>query len=356
MKTTLLVCALLLAGCGAATDDDGGTGGTAGVGTTTDGGTTDGGTSTGGGTTADVAGPACLDCEWFRQSTGISDTLTDIWGSDSSHILVVGEKNSVLRFDGENWESLDSGMDAGVDWFAVWGSGAQHTWLAGANGKIAFYDGDTFVAQDSSTDAQLMSICGSGPESVWAGTADGQLLRFDGTDWTAEKSDLGPMSRVYMLEDQFGFAVGTGEDGTFLMQHSESGWGQAEVPDFQGQLEAVWGLTANDFWAVGGELDGTAMAALKYDGTAWKVMDVPMPMGEDTRAFGADVWASQADDVWFATGTKNRILHFDGQAFTWVTTHDETPEPLTDVWAAATDDAWAVGPSGQVFHWTTPDE
>ncbi len=102
-------------------------------------------------------------------------------------------------------------------------------------------------------------------------------------------------------------------------------------------LNGVWGSSASDVWAVGGQ--GTL---LHYDGIAWNGLQ--SVTARDLFA----IWGSAASDVW-AVGDAGTVLHFDGQS--WSVTDLGLANQLRGIWGSGPSDVWAVGSSGKLLHW-----
>jgi hypothetical protein len=112
-------------------------------------------------------------------------------------------------------------------------------------------------------------------------------------------------------------------------------WREA-LGGLDGALLSMWGPSATDLWAVGGPLGNAGFDSLvvRYDGASWKRVS---PGKTDSFWW---VHGTSATDVWLV-GEKGRITHWDGNAFTEMTSG--TDATLFGVWAAAPDDVWAVG-------------
>ena len=83
------------------------------------------------------------------------------------------------------------------------------------------------------------------------------------------------------------------------------------------RLNAVWGTSATDVFAVG--VDGTI---LHYDGNTWS----PMVSGILDDLSG--VWGSASSDV-FTVGENGAILHYNGS--TWASMPSGTSDRLEDI-------------------------
>ena len=65
------------------------------------------------------------------------------------------------------------------------------------------------------------------------------------------------------------------------------------------------------------------------------------------------MWGSASTDVWAVGddfGGDARILHWDGGAWSSVSTGTGTMSGLFAVWGSASTDVWAVGLSGTILH------
>jgi hypothetical protein len=103
-----------------------------------------------------------------------------------------------------------------------------------------------------------------------------------------------------------------------------------------GALLSVWGTSASDVWAVGGDArDGTGPLVVHYDGAGW----TRRPTGQTA----GDLWWVHgfADGSLYLGGTGGVILRYEGGRFTKM----DTPGTATvfGLWGASPDDMWAVG-------------
>lgn len=110
---------------------------------------------------------------------------------------------------------------------------------------------------------------------------------------------------------------------------------QAVQRNLPGALLSVWGASATDVWAVGGDPgDGRGPMALHFDGTSWKRLDTGQ-VGDLWWVFGF------AGGPIYMGGDGGVILSYAGGAFTKMST------PGTDVvfgiWGSSPSDVWAVG-------------
>jgi hypothetical protein len=86
------------------------------------------------------------------------------------------------------------------------------------------------------------------------------------------------------------------------------------------------------------EENETGKAVCTSDG-CW---DNPLPQGDTLNA----LWGNSANDVW-AVGEPGVILHWDGRAWSKMTSG--TTLPLFDVWSSQGGDVWATGRDGAIL-------
>lgn len=114
-------------------------------------------------------------------------------------------------------------------------------------------------------------------------------------------------------------------------------------------VNAVWGTSANDVWAVSDWWDHGDAAytnAYHFDGHAWSQVLHIREMGGTAGRLLA-LGGTSPSDVWAAG--EEQALHWDGRAWTV-----ESVMPyghffaVTNLWASAPDDVWALST------WITP--
>jgi hypothetical protein len=99
-----------------------------------------------------------------------------------------------------------------------------------------------------------------------------------------------------------------------------------------GTLLGVWGSSANDVWAVGGQADRALV--MHGDGARWTRVDIDAP------SLLWSVYGFSATDV-YAVGEGGLILRYDG--IEWRRVESGTDLWLYGVWGSSKDDVWIVG-------------
>jgi hypothetical protein len=179
----------------------------------------------------------------------------------------------------------------------------------------------------------LLSVTGTSDSDVWAvgsDANDGQgplVLHFDGSAWKRHFTGIsGDLWWTQVFADGSVFAGGT--TGTVLRFKNGAFTTEATPPETS-TVYGVWGVSASDLWAVGG--DGESHGFIwHFDGTQWSVPE-GLPADLSLKSTIYKVWGASAKDVWFV-GSGTRVVHYDGTTFADVTTQLASSErPLFTV-------------------------
>ena len=115
-----------------------------------------------------------------------------------------------------------------------------------------------------------------------------------------------------------------------------AGWAEQQAPS-GGRFVGVWGSSATDVYAVGG-----AGTLLHYDGTAWTTLT------SGTTAPLRAVWGASPADV-FAAGNGGVVLHFDGT--NWNPLGSGTTTTLMALWGTSGSEVYALNSGGALFRY-----
>jgi hypothetical protein len=295
----------------------------------------------------------------------------------------------VVHWDGASWTQVPS-PDPGTPsrLFGVHALSASNVWAVGEyfDGSIyktliVHWDGSAWTQVPSpnvngATQNVLKAVRGSSATNVWAvgyfvnsNNVDQTLiLRWNGTSWKQVPSPdpSGPamdqeLTSVASNSAQDAWAVGfyyTGLDKSMILHWNGTSWKQVTSPNPGSQGTFLYGVRATSTgsaWAVGSAFNGTADKTLivHWDGSAWKQVKTPNPGGATQNNDLNAVAATSATDAWAAgeydtgTGTRTFVLHWDGSAWTQVTTPNlggsSIDDSFTSVGASSASNVWAVG-------------
>lgn len=192
----------------------------------------------------------------------------------------------------------------------------------------------------------MLSIWGTTERDVYAVGADAndgtgpQALRFDGTRWTRIDTGLGRGSLWWVqgVTPTQVYMVGT--DGLVLRHNPATGATERmTTPSTAPTLFGVWGASANDVWAVGGDINGNSGVLWHYDGTAWSAQAAPGGMNDTTRWYKVN--GTAANDV-TVCGTNGAVIHWNGTAWEQQAVPESGRGPIFTVFQRGTQ-RYAVG-------------
>lgn len=155
---------------------------------------------------------------------------------------------------------------------------------------------------DEGLPAALLSVWGTGPDDVWAVGGDlrdgsGPLVvHYDGAAWSrvATGADSGDLWWVY------GFAGGPifmGGTGGRILKYEGGSFTAMQTPS-QATVFGIWGSSASDVWAVGGELGTRGGFAWRNDGSNTWTPEPTLPVETASTAAVWKVFGTSANDVW----------------------------------------------------------
>jgi hypothetical protein len=298
-------------------------------------------------------------------------------------------QTQIAHWDGASWTQVpspDPGTQARL--FGVHALSASNVWAVGEyfDGSIdktliVHWDGSAWTQVPSpnvsgATQNVLKAVRGSSATNVWAvgyfvnsNNVDQTLiLHWNGTAWKQVPSPdpSGPaldqeLTSVASNSARDAWAVGfyyTGVDKSMILHWNGSSWKQVTSPNPGSHGNFLFGVratSASNAWAVGSSFNGTADKTLivHWDGSAWKQVNSPNPGGATQNNDLSSVAVTSATDAWAVgeydsgTGTRTLALHWDGSAWTQVTTPDpggsSIDDSFTAVGATSASDVWAVG-------------
>jgi hypothetical protein len=339
---------------------------------------------------SDDCAPSGIDCskaDFCPVSTGADSRVafTAVWGSSKDDVWMVGTQGAIVHWNGASFTTTPSGTKNAL--FAVTGTGPADVWAVGsretvlhstgfANGAATWAAGPSVAPMYApygapSNENLLLALSARAGGEVWTAGEPYPVLP-DGSNrptnmnwwrrggwsdepWISDVVASGLVVRGFWAAGASEvWAVGgnasttTARLGrTFHTSGSTDGkspvWTEYDSQSFN-ELNAVWGSSANDVWAV-----GNAGVVRRWTGASpkrWQV--VAAPTDHDL----AGVWGSGPNDIW-VVGDHGTILHFDGT--TWTEPVAAFPAGLSPhlrgVWGSGPNDVWIVGDS-MVLHFT----
>jgi hypothetical protein len=77
---------------------------------------------------------------WTGESSGVTETLTAVWGDADDNYWVVGWNAVILHYNGTEWQRIPIGFSDDVGFEAVWGSGGNDVWIGGDNEYLMHHE------------------------------------------------------------------------------------------------------------------------------------------------------------------------------------------------------------------------
>ena len=321
---------------------------------------------------------------WSKQTSGVSETLTDVVFADASTGVVVGSAGTILSTSdgGETWA-----VDTSATWHNLFGvcfASQTETWAVGSLTILhSTSGGSSWSAEPSGTAryATLQDITFLNEDLGWAVGYAGAILRTidGGNTWECQKRES-----VYDLADVWYYDVtfvdslngwcvgGRGESPIGLLLHTSDGGKHWTAQSFD-STQRLYGITfvnTDTGWAVGGDWEGDVGAiVLKTTdaGLTWiESANIPTANRLEAVAFvdalngwavgckatilrttdGGDSWENQY------TGLECDSLEVDTLTGDTVCV-DTTFLPTPTLYAVAATDTlrcWAVGREGSIMY------
>lgn len=217
--------------------------------------------------------------------TSSTGWLLNAWGSSGDAMYMVGGTTIagvVLRYDGARASTVSLGVDVPLlNW--AFGFGPSDVTVVGNRGTIVHFDGGVWTKQASPTTEDLWGIWGAAPNDLWAvggrGLAEGQatLLHFDGATWSTarlpslQKPNVWQLLKVWGTDAENVYAVG--QRGVVL--HWDGHAWTEELVGASDDLVSLWGTDREHIVAVGGRSNGIVSV---WDGKVWHTTSLaPLP-------------------------------------------------------------------------------
>ena len=179
------------------------------------------------------------------------------------------------------------------------------------------------------TNCEMTDGCGQGVTARW----DASSANFD----AQTVPDRNHQTGLWAASDSTIYICGY---GGFIMKTTDSGsnWAQETVPTREVCLNAIWGSSTSDIFAVGAH-----GVIWRYNGSSWSAMDP----GTDTHLYAVSGASSSA--VW-AVGWGGAIYKYNGAS--WSPQTSGTTNHLRGVWAVDANTVFAVGFGGKILKTT----
>ncbi|MBN9160420.1 MAG: hypothetical protein BGO98_18075 [Myxococcales bacterium 68-20] len=279
---------------------------------------------------------SCEEASWCPVPTGLSPlhVLAAVWGSAKDDVWASGSGGTILHWDGTKWAPTPTSEPVKHTFRAIWGSSGRDVWIASATDMVFHSNG---FANGAATWVRAPNATGEESTrpifAAW-GTPGGPV-RFGG--------------RGHVVYDFMGDKTLFNQ---FVARPNGDGGVDWSIERGTATITGMWGSSADDLWLVGDNSENVTWQL------GWSMRGTRTAKGTfawvelDTQASGVleAVWGSSASDVW-AVGDKGTIRHIAAGDTQWEIVTSPTKEPLHGLWGSSPNDVWAVGDSGTILHW-----
>jgi photosystem II stability/assembly factor-like uncharacterized protein len=136
----------------------------------------------------------------------------DIWGSGPNRLFIVGDEETLLHFDGQQWQQLPMPGLKGLR--AVSGRHPQDVYAVGAD-RVLHFDGHSWQTKAQRLPCALTAIALGKNDTALATSACGKVLYHDGKKWVLVDSPTAYPLLAVEATAEGGFLL-AGEGGTLL--------------------------------------------------------------------------------------------------------------------------------------------
>jgi hypothetical protein len=235
---------------------------------------------------------------------------------------IVGSSGSILHYDGEQWEYMESPTDR--DLYAIHMVSADEGWIVGDEYSLYHYEAGKWNEADYPSTLEFEDVAhwNTSPrlsvvsaDDVWLlafepfQSADSrynvEVFHYDGSSWTRQVR-LTPLRvvdyyprNIHMLDSETGWLS---TDSALHWYYRNGTWSEVQPEDFY-YMNSLQLLGPTSGWSVG---DDGRIAS--FDGTVWTSVDSP------TDKDLSSVYMVDEQEGW-AVGAEGNILHYDGSAW-----------------------------------------
>src|SRR5258708_28616630 len=115
----------------------------------------------------------------FPVTFSLTDPLNGVCLISKKMGWACGNNGLVLRYDGDTWGKVDTGLAKNENLNAVAFANANAAWIVGTHGTILHYNNGTWNLDDSQTEETFFSIAITRAKTVWVSGSNGTILTYN---------------------------------------------------------------------------------------------------------------------------------------------------------------------------------
>jgi photosystem II stability/assembly factor-like uncharacterized protein len=280
----------------------------------------------------------------FPMAAPVTEVLNGVCLLSKKKGWACGNNGLVLKFDGEVWEAVDTGMAKNENLMSIAFANENEGWVVGTHGTILHYNSGSWSLDASQTQELLYGLAVSPSRAIWVAGSNGTLLTYNGVSWGKIAGITGPTAGTTLVEDLYdvgfsgpnsGWAVGN--RGTILRFDGQK-WQSFPASPTTERINSVSVINDSQAWAVGAY--GTI---LRFNGTVWNKMGSAFS--------GVDLYKirMKSDDDGWAVGQDGTLLYYDGTR--WISHAKPDGKPSLNALAFYKEVGFVVGQNGTVLHY-----
>jgi hypothetical protein len=308
---------------------------------------------------------------WQMIRSDSYEDLWGIWGDSATHVIAVGNRKTVVHFNGTKAKEEVVGRFHFRD---TWSHDTKQAWAVGTKGEIIRCAGASWRGEPSGTLVDLYGVAGSSPRAIWAVGDGGTILRRQGNRWRRLAGGLLQRLVAVIPGPAAGEGHALGESGALMRRDRKGRWKVVDTLPLLGRYRDVF--SDGQRWLAVGERG--LLVIKKVGGKTWRRIRTDTPedllaiwgwdggavavgtRGTILRLVGEKVIRDRIStgldlrDVWgtgprslVVVGHRGIVLRFDGERWTEQTTG--VLNDLRAVWSDAEGVIWAVGAGGTII-------
>lgn len=235
---------------------------------------------------------------WKEVKYGLPSPLLRIGGTSASNIYAVGKLGTIMKSDGSTWTSMTNPDTSKSTLTTLWLNSSASYWYALGDGIILYYYGGKWNKGYSSSYSNYShnDMWAAKDPTVWSVGDGGMIYR------KTSGSPSSNFSYVYYSgiggKEDFKGIWGTSDTNIWVVGSkgaiyhctssctTSAGWKKISSGTTW-NLTDIHGFSASDIWACG--YNGTV---LQYDGTSWKVHQLP------TKSYLHSIWGTSKSNLY----------------------------------------------------------